>query len=298
MTSAFIACAVIAGGTNAVVIAVEGDAATLVPPDVLVEKLSHELGVPAFAQASTTDPSRGVLSVARSGQRIRLTWHDRTGGSTTRILSGAGERAPSLEAIARVAANLVRSEADELLTELTRPSTATATVEPAPQLGVALAAAPPPSESEARWSFGVAAQAWTRSAEPVYLPSAGFFVAWSPLRHLTVGLTDLLAFPNEGRTVLAGGPYVELFSRVGRWFQLFGQLGAPLQARWGGNTPTAMGALIFSGIGARVSLWDRVTIGLAARIGVVVSAAFSTPPTELVQGSVVPSAGLELAFHL
>jgi hypothetical protein len=294
---------------------VQAEAARFVPATALGERLANDLGLPVrIAVAPATATTRGLLTidwdVAR--QRLILTYRDAGGDEISRSLGGAHDQAASLEAVALVAANLIRNEAEELLCALAHPRAAAAP--PAPPSPVVVASdappatedivisrrrAPAPGRATAHpWSFGALAYLSSRSAEPVYTPGSGFYVARTVGRHFALGLTDLMMFPNEGQTVISGGPYGEGFWFAKDWLQLFSQLGVPLQGRWGGNQRAAFGAQPFFGAGLRFWIGGRISIAAAARVGVVASPAFGTPPTGLVQGTVTASGGLELGFHL
>jgi hypothetical protein len=232
----------------------------------------------------------------------------------SRIFADGFDQRASLEMIALVAANLVRNDADELLASLGREHSCTEPSRPddsAPSEPPRLAADSSSTTSNVvisrprlhrasarRWSFGMLGYLSSRSAEPVYSPGNGFYASRTVSRHFALGLTDIMVLPDEGQTILSGGPYAEAFWFAKDWLQLFGQLGVPLQGRWSANRPAAFGAQPFVGTGLRFWIGGRISIAAAARVAVVASSAFGTPPTDLVQGAVSVGGGLELGFHL
>jgi hypothetical protein len=289
------------------VIIVQADAAKLVPPVALGEKLANDLDIPVLVQPVPPPLFRGVLTISWDEQqrRIVLTYRDANGDEMTRVFADGLDQRTGLEVLALVAANLVRNDTDELLATLTRERPSPPSPAPVGEssistgnLAISRPANPISRAMTHRWSFGTLAYLSSRSAEPVYTPGSGFFVSRTMSKHLALGLTDIMVFPNGGQTVLSVGPYTEAFWFARNWLQLFGQLGVPLQGRWSTNRPAAFGAQPFLETGLRFWIGGRVSLAAALRVAVVASSAFGAPPTELVQGTVSASGGLELGFHL
>jgi hypothetical protein len=298
------------------IVIVHEDAERLVPPAALGEKLANDLDIPVV-HAARTPAARGVLTISwdEARRRLILTYRDASGEERSRIFADGLDQRASLEMIALIAANLVRNDADELLALVkhqhssAEPPRRDDSAQPAEPLRLAADSSSATSNVVVsrrrvnralaqRWSFGILGYISSRSAEPVYSPGSGFYVSRTMSKHFALGFTDIMVFPDEGQTVLSGGPYAETFWFARDWLQLFGQLGIPLQGRWSANRPAAFGAQPFVGGGLRFWIGGRVSIGAAARVAVVASSAFDVPPTGLVQGTVSVSGGLELGFHL
>jgi hypothetical protein len=297
------------------ILVVQTDAAKRVPPVELAERLERDLSIPVLVQSTPNKAARGVLTITwdERGRRLLLTYHDGCGDEMSRVLGDAPEHRTSVDMIALVAANLVRNETDELLAELAHQrSSAEPPDRDTSEVVLKLAAdssstdnvvvTRPRTRPSSRatthpWSFGTLTYLSSRSAEPVYSPGNGFYVSRTFSKHFSLGLTDIMVLPNEGQTVLSGGPYAEGFWFARDWLQLFGQLAIPLQGRWGSGR-SAFGAQPFFAGGLRFWIGGRVSIAAAVRVAVVASSAFAAPPTELVQGTVSAGGGLELGFHL
>jgi hypothetical protein len=296
-----------------IVVVIDPQAATVVPSGALCAAIAEDVRAPVTTEAATTAPIRGVLTIASDGARLVLSYRNARGEEIRRVVARSDERATRLETIALIAGNLIRDEADELLQQLERPPaththadaqplttepTTAIIVEPPPIAGPpTLTRKMPARGSQHPWSIGLLSFISSRSAERVYTTGSGIYVSRALGRHVALGLTDILVFQNGGQYVISAGPFGEAFWFAKDWLQLFGQLGVPMQGRWGGSRDAGFGAQPFAGGGLRFWLKGRVSLGVAARVAVVATNAFGTPPTELIQGTVTGSGGLEVGFR-
>lgn len=282
------------------------EAEAIVPSAALCTAIAEDLHAPVATETPPTAPIRGVLTIATDGPLLVLTYRNENGEETRRVVPRGEERATQLETIALIAGNLIRDEADELLVNLERQSprpaathTTEVIVDTPPVAGASAITRRVPTRSSTHpWSIGLLAFVSSRSAEPVYTTGSGFYVSRALGRHVAIGLTDLVMFQSEGRYVVSAGPYGEAFWFAKAWVQLFGQVGVPMQGRWGGNPPAAFGAQPFLGGGLRFWIGGRLSVGVGARVGIVATNSFGAPPTELTQGTITASGGLEVGFHL
>jgi hypothetical protein len=155
------------------------------------------------------------------------------------------------------------------------------------------------------WSIGLAGQVTTVPQEPDGREAIGFGglrVGYALGEHLALGVTDV-GLANAGalrgdRWGFGLGPYAELGTFASESVQLFGQLGAPLQLRWGGDADDEAGLAPFAGAGARFWLGSGFSITLEARAQVVASRAYLAMGRVLPQGAAAVSGGLGIDFHI
>jgi hypothetical protein len=290
---------------SALVVTFEPEAARLAPPAAVRDAIARDLGAQALAaQPAPPARARGVLMVAVDGGRLVLTFRDAAGNEIQRAIAAAGDPAANVELITLIGGNLVRDEAAELIAELSPARALVAAPERAapttPEPELIISRSRPGGRPERARGLTVGAEAYlsSRSAERIYSPSSGLFVARALGPHLALGVNNLLITSTEGQTVLSGGPFVEGSSFASRWLHLFGQAGVPLQARWGGPSPGGLGVQPYLGAGVRAWLGGRFSIGVGARAARVASSVFAAPPAALTRGTVSVSGGLEVGLRL
>jgi hypothetical protein len=285
------------------------EAAALARPAAVQHAIECNLGEPIVFSDPSEAGARMLTISVEPGPKLLLRYRDSFGAEIERSLAGERDEAARVEEIGLLAANLIRNEADEILSEfapVAKASGADLPAEPSitasrdareplvvaassrPSAGSAVAAGP--------WSLGALVYLSSR-AGVVDAPSIGVFVSRALGAHLALGATDLDVAPAGGRTALTGGPFVEGSWAVGRRLEPFGELAVPLQVAWGHNRDATLGAEPFVGSGVRVRLSGRTSIAAGLRVAVVASKIYSVPPGDLVQGTISASGGLAIAVR-
>ncbi|MCZ7680573.1 MAG: hypothetical protein M5U28_18130 [Sandaracinaceae bacterium] len=107
------------------------------------------------------------------------------------------------------------------------------------------------------------------------------------------------ASPAAGdRIALGGSPMIGAALPLGDVVELFAELGAALQVRFGEQLEERAGVAPFGGIGARFRLADWLSLGLEGAVHVPVTDTFLVNDAVLPGGSVSLSGGLGVMFHV
>lgn len=98
------------------------------------------------------------------------------------------------------------------------------------------------------------------------------------------------ASPAAGdRFAIGGSPAIGAAWSIGEVVELFGEIGAALQARFGGQLDSDIGVAPFGGVGARFKIAEWISVGLEGTLHVPVTDTF------LVSGGVLPGGALWFA---
>jgi len=160
-------------------------------------------------------------------------------------------------------------------------------------------AEPPPPPPFRPFVLGVDVQVgWvgrSDGAAPYFIP--GLQVAYRLAPWLKVGLTSVTLSAENLRWAVSVAPFGEL-SLSWRRLEPFGQLGALTQVRFGNGLKAEGGCAPFAGLGARLRLGERVTLGASVRLYAVASDYLQIMSQLLPQRALMLTGGLELGVSL
>jgi hypothetical protein len=278
-----------------VAVEVDPSLASTLPPEELRRAVSRELAAPV-AEPGSMAPARGRLEVRRvAADRALLVWRDAAGREATRELDLASA-GWSPEVIALLAATLARNEVDELIVDGTRTVTM-AEVREVPMVEVPMVEVPPPVFPRFFLGLDVQVGSVGRSdgAAPYLIP--GLVAGYRLASWLKVGLTSITLSTENARWAVSAAPYAELSFRWRR-LEPFVQLGALTQVRVGNGLKAAGGCALFAGLGARLWLGTRVTLGVSFRLHAVATDYLQVLSQLLPQRALMFTGGLELGVSL
>lgn len=107
------------------------------------------------------------------------------------------------------------------------------------------------------------------------------------------------ASPASGERMAVGGsPMLGLALGLGDVAELFGEAGAAVQSRFGGQIDPAPGVAPFAGLGVRFHVAEWVSIGVEGTLTVPVTDAFLISNAVLPRGAVSVAGGAGVTFHI
>lgn len=251
-------------------------------------------------------------------EAARVTLHRAGSDPIERQVAVPDHLAERTEALAIVAANLLRDESAELLALLAPPPAET-TPEPAETLEPPVETTAPVETADPSAELGnpVAPDRppgppWLRLGLAAHLTSVpagggteadvfyGVEIAWTAPELLAVGVRDIAAggLPGRDGAHIDASPFAELAWTLD-FFSLYGQVGAHLQVIIEQADGDAhMGVAAFADVGARFRLDPVFSLGIETMLRLVATEELSTSAHQLPQLSLPWSAGITAQFHI